>query len=163
MKTIKKEIKMRLSKLEKDSIIEVLYDDADGEDIQEILTESGFSDQMLRQLVMSASMESVQALLEEKQSLLENSRSSNVIYKDVPSTMEEYAASQLSKYGAIYVNYWSTDCDGCSSAGYTSFSTVSAFIDWIDSSNEWCDGSWGWEFTTSDNLITAGPAGYWGM
>ncbi len=79
MKTIVKEIKMRLSKLEKDSIIEVLYEDADGEDVGEILTESGFSDQMLRQLVMSASMESVQALLEEKQSLLENSRSSNVI------------------------------------------------------------------------------------
>ena len=151
---------MKLSKLEKDSIIEVLYEDADGEDVQEILVKSGFIDQMLRQLVMSASMESVQALLEEKRSLLENSRSSNVVVDRGPWSD---AADQLKLHGAIYVNCWSTDCDGCSSASHIVFSSVSELIDWIDLKNEWCDGSWGWELTTPDNLITAGPAGYWGM
>jgi len=73
------------------------------------------------------------------------------------------ATKQLKEYGCIYVNYWSTDCDGCSSANNTSFTSVKALEDWIHASSEDCEGSWGWEYTTPDNLMCEEPRGYWGM
>lgn len=73
------------------------------------------------------------------------------------------ATKQLKEYGCIYINYWSTDCDGCSSAGNTMFGSVKALEDWIDRSGEDCEGSWGWEYTTPGNLMYEEPCGYWGM
>ena len=76
---------------------------------------------------------------------------------------EQTAIEQLNKYGLIYVNYWSTDCDGCSSANNIKFKSIESLEDWIRASGEDCEGSWGWEYTTPDNLIYEEPRGYWGM
>ena len=73
------------------------------------------------------------------------------------------ALEQLREYGAIYINYWSTDCDGCSSASNRSFTSVDSMEQWIQASGEDCEGSWGWEYTTPDNLMYEEPRGYWGM
>jgi len=73
------------------------------------------------------------------------------------------ATKQLKKYGYIYVNYWSTDCDGCSSASNGKFASVKSLQDWIDDKHEWADGPWHWEYTTPDNLVYEEPRGYWGM
>lgn len=73
------------------------------------------------------------------------------------------ATKQLKEYGCIYVNYYSTDCDGCSSASNTKFSSVKALEDWIYESSNDCEGSWSWEYTTPDNLVNEAPRGYWGM
>ena len=76
---------------------------------------------------------------------------------------EQIAIDQLNEYGCIYVNYWSTDCDGCSSAGNASFKSIEALEAWIDNTNEWCDGTWGLAYTTPDCLVDEEPRGYWGM
>jgi hypothetical protein len=69
----------------------------------------------------------------------------------------------LDEHGAIYINYWSTDCDGCSSANNTKFNNIEELFKFIDDKNEWSDGPWGWDFTTPDNLVYEAPRGYWGM
>ena len=73
------------------------------------------------------------------------------------------ATKQLKEYGCIYVNYWSTDCDGCSSANNTKFKSIESLEDWICAYSNDCEGSWGWEYTTPDNLVHFEPRGYWGM
>jgi hypothetical protein len=69
----------------------------------------------------------------------------------------------LLKDGIFYVNYWSTDCDGCSASNNTKFTSLEDFDKWIDNTNEWSDGTWGWELTDKNNLEYSEPAGYWGM
>jgi hypothetical protein len=69
----------------------------------------------------------------------------------------------LDKHGGIYINHWSTDCDGCSAAGNNKFTSLEELDKWIEDKYEWADGPWGWDFTTPDNLIEIAPHGYWGM
>ena len=76
---------------------------------------------------------------------------------------ENTGLKQLLANGIIYINYWSTDCDGCSFASNKSFTSVNALENWIYSSSENCEGSWGWEYTTEDDLDEMAPRGYWGM
>jgi hypothetical protein len=40
---------------------------------------------------------------------------------------------------------------------------MEAFYKWLDNSHENAEGSWGWEYTTEDNLDEMAPRGYWGM
>ena len=76
---------------------------------------------------------------------------------------ENTGLKQLLANGVIYINYWGTDCDGCSSANNTKFTNMEAFYKWLDNSHENAEGSWGWEYTTEDNLDEMAPRGYWGM
>jgi hypothetical protein len=77
--------------------------------------------------------------------------------------VEQQGKEQVAKYGCIYVNYYSTDCDGCSTAGHREFSSVDELIKWIDSNYEWADGPWSWEITTPENIQEyIAPYGYWG-
>ena len=74
------------------------------------------------------------------------------------------AIQQLKESGRILVNYYSTDCDGCSTAGSGEFSNVNDLIRWIDNKYEWADGPWSWEITTPENKQEyIAPRGYWGM
>lgn len=76
---------------------------------------------------------------------------------------ENKGLKQLLTNGIIYINYWSTDCDGCSSANNTSFQDIESLQKWIERSYENDEGSWGWDYATKDTLIEEAPRGYWGM
>lgn len=83
------------------------------------------------------------------------------VYASYPEFTE--AIKQLKEYGCIYVNHWSTDCDGCSAADNCKFDSVRSLEDWLNSSYEWAEGSWGWDYATPDNLVREDARGYWGM
>lgn len=76
---------------------------------------------------------------------------------------ENEGLKQLLKNGIIYINYWSTDCDGCSAANNTSFQDMESLEKWIKNSYENDEGAWGWDYATKDTLIEEDPRGYWGM
>lgn len=69
----------------------------------------------------------------------------------------------LLKDGIFYINYWSTDCDGCSASSNGKFTNLEELDKWIENKDEWADGPWGWELTDKNNLEHSEPAGYWGM
>jgi hypothetical protein len=83
--------------------------------------------------------------------------------KQLDLKTENEISKSLLKDGVFYINYWSTDCDGCSSGSHKSFKDLESFIQWVDGSNEDCEGSWGWELTDKFNLEEYEPRGYWGM
>ena len=76
---------------------------------------------------------------------------------------ENTVLKQLLKEGEFYINYWSTDCDGCSSANWKKFTDIESLIKWVENCYEWEEGAWGWELTDKHNLEYQEPAGYWGM
>jgi|688.fasta_scaffold03477_60 hypothetical protein len=67
------------------------------------------------------------------------------------------------KDGLFYINYWSTDCDGCSSAGWKRFIDLPSLEKFINTMHENAEGVWGWELTDEFHLEEMEPRGYWGM
>lgn len=53
---------------------------------------------------------------------------------------ERKALNQLDYYGEIYVNYYSSDCDGGHSGGSASFKSLDELYDWWEDKAEWADG-----------------------
>ena len=86
-----------------------------------------------------------------------------IIMKNLTEKAEAQIIKQLESAGVIYINFWSTDCDGCSSAGNTSFTSMESLLAWIDASFENAEGSWGWDLTDEKNLVSHDPVGHWGM
>jgi len=83
--------------------------------------------------------------------------------KNLDLKTENTILKQLLKDGEFYINYWDTDCDGCSSANFKKFTDIESLIKWIENCFEDEEGSWGWDLTDKDNLEFHEPAGYWGM
>ena len=79
------------------------------------------------------------------------------------NTQDNAALEQLQEYGSIWINHWSTDCDGCTAASYKEFASMESLEAWIQATSMDCEGSWGWEYTTPNNLVEHAPVGYWGM
>jgi len=68
----------------------------------------------------------------------------------------------LKNDGIAYINVWSTDCDGCSSIGHRSFTSVEQFQEWYDGFYEWQEGSQGFDVTDKNNLYEEESGGSWG-
>jgi hypothetical protein len=60
---------------------------------------------------------------------------------------EEKMKAQLSKYGKIYINYSSSDCDGGHSGGSHTFNSIEELYEWEEVRAEWADGPFGWQIT----------------
>jgi hypothetical protein len=57
---------------------------------------------------------------------------------------ENEMLKQLIKYGKIYINSWSSDCDGGHSTRGNEFSSVDDVYKWEEDKAEWADGPFGW-------------------
>ena len=67
----------------------------------------------------------------------------------------------------VWVNSWSTDCDGCSSQNSRQIDSVQEIINfenYFSKSLEWADGPMGYEYVFSiEYTLPNYTAGYWGM
>tara|TARA_R110001606_G_scaffold39290_4_gene108657 strand:- start:728 stop:1003 length:276 start_codon:yes stop_codon:yes gene_type:complete len=54
---------------------------------------------------------------------------------------ENEMLKQLLRNGFFWINYNSTDCDGCTSQSAIQFKSIKEYEDWIDDSIEWVEGS----------------------
>lgn len=57
---------------------------------------------------------------------------------------ENEMLKQLIKYGKIYINTWSSDCDGGQSTKGYEFSSIDDVYKWEKDKSEWADGPFGW-------------------
>jgi len=83
--------------------------------------------------------------------------------KDLDLKTENEIKKLFIKDGLFYINYWSTDCDGCSASGHKRFIDLESLNKFIADCYEWEEGSWGWELTDEFHLEKSEPRGYWGM
>lgn len=65
---------------------------------------------------------------------------------------EEKMKAQLSKYGKIYVNYSSSDCDGGHSGGSKTFNSIEEMYIWWEDEAESADGPFGWQITEPNEI-----------
>ena len=68
------------------------------------------------------------------------------IYKEIESQIQEV----ILKDGVVYINVWSTDCDGFSSSGSREFKTMDDYYQWDEDFWEWQEGSQGYEIATKE-------------
>lgn len=66
--------------------------------------------------------------------------------------IENEMLKQLVKYGKIYINYSSSDCDGGHSGGHIIFNNIEEVYKWEEDKAEWADGPFGWILTTPEEL-----------
>ena len=66
--------------------------------------------------------------------------------------LENKMLKQLLKYGKIYVNTWSSDCDGGHSVGSREFTSIDEFYQSYESAAEWCDGSFGMDVVEPNEM-----------
>ena len=66
--------------------------------------------------------------------------------------LENEMLKQLLKYGKIYVNYDSSDCDGGHSGGYRTFNSIDGVYKWWEDEAESADGPFGWALTIPEEL-----------
>ena len=74
---------------------------------------------------------------------------------------ENKALKSLLKYGKIYINHWSRDCDGCESYGHYIIDTMEDFYESGASFFESLEGPGSFEITTPDNLNESWTGGQW--
>jgi hypothetical protein len=91
-------------------------------------------------------------------------------FKEVPQYLKERnkVVLALKKGQRVWVNTWSTDCDGASSQGCKEIKSVQDLIDFEEYSErqaEWADGPFGYEFiyNESEKAESFSGVGYWGM
>jgi hypothetical protein len=75
------------------------------------------------------------------------------------------AVKKLLKIGKVFINFWSTDCDGCSSQGSKQINSVQELIDFeigFQESLEWADGPMGWYFCEEQDRMEQECGGSWG-
>ena len=65
---------------------------------------------------------------------------------------ENEALKQLLSYGKIFVNYYSSDCDGGHSVGSSTFKSLEEFYKWIENQAEWADGPGGFQIVQPHEL-----------
>jgi hypothetical protein len=65
---------------------------------------------------------------------------------------ENEMLKQLVKYGKIYINYGSSDCDGGHSGGSLTFTSVDELYKWIDDKAYWADGPFGWNLVEPNDI-----------
>jgi GH43 family beta-xylosidase len=66
--------------------------------------------------------------------------------------LENEMLKQLVKYGKIFVNYSSSDCDGGYSGGHITFENIDDVYKWEADEAEWADGPFGWSLANPDEL-----------
>ena len=66
--------------------------------------------------------------------------------------LENEMLKQLLKYGKIYVNYDSSDCDGGHSGGHRTFNSIDDVYKWWENEAESADGPFGWALTIPEEL-----------
>lgn len=66
--------------------------------------------------------------------------------------LENEMLKQLLKYGKIYVNYDSSDCDGGHSGGHRTFNSIDVVYKWWEDEAESADGPFGWALTIPEEL-----------
>ncbi len=82
---------------------------------------------------------------------------------------ENKAFNLLRDNGYLYINFYSTDCDGnrryynCTATGHKKFTRMKDLEDWETDMYENAEGQIGWDFTTEDNLDENQSSGQWGM
>ena len=77
---------------------------------------------------------------------------------------ENEAMKQLLANGFYCVNWYSTDCDGCSSQSHKKYESLSDFWDAVNIKIEWADGPWWFNIVpVGGELAEEHSAGYWGM
>ena len=65
---------------------------------------------------------------------------------------ENQMLKQLVKYGKIYINSWSSDCDGGHSTRGNEFSSVDEVYVWWEDNAEAADGPFSWIVVEPDEL-----------
>jgi hypothetical protein len=65
---------------------------------------------------------------------------------------ENEMLKQLVKYGKIYINYDSSDCDGGHSGGSLTFTSVDEVYKWEEDKAEWADGPFGWRLAEPNDI-----------
>lgn len=66
--------------------------------------------------------------------------------------LEVAMKEQLEQYRKIYINYYSSDCDGGHSGGHLAFTSVDEVYKWEEHEAEWADGPFCWRLTTPKEL-----------
>lgn len=66
--------------------------------------------------------------------------------------IENQMLKQLVKYGKIYINSWSSDCDGGHSRRGNEFSSLDEVYIWWENKVEWADGSFDFVVVEPDEL-----------
>lgn len=66
--------------------------------------------------------------------------------------LENEMLKHLLKYGKIYVNYDSSDCDGGHSGGHRTFNSIDDVYEWWENEAESADGPFGWALATPEEL-----------
>jgi len=64
--------------------------------------------------------------------------------------------------GVVFINVWSTDCDGVSAQYHKEFESVEQFLAWEVDFYEWAEGRQGYSLTDKDNLDESVTWGGWG-
>jgi hypothetical protein len=76
------------------------------------------------------------------------------------------AVKAILKGQRVWINTWSTDCDGCSSQGSKEIKTVSEIVEFekgFEKSLEWADGPMGYSFIFDPSeILESYCGGSWG-
>lgn len=80
---------------------------------------------------------------------------------------ENEILKQLLKNGLFYVNYTSTDCDGCTSVSFWKFKSLEEYDETLNNTMEWQEGAFSYELATQNpdgsyNLNEESCGGQWG-
>jgi hypothetical protein len=65
---------------------------------------------------------------------------------------ENEMLKQLVKYGKIYINYDSSDCDGGHSGGSRTFNSIEEMYIWWEDEAESADGPFGWRLAEPNDI-----------
>ena len=79
---------------------------------------------------------------------------------------ENEILKQLLKNGFFYVNYTSTDCDGCTSVNFWKFESLKEYDETLNNTMEWIEGAFNYELATQNpdgsfNLNNESCGGQW--
>lgn len=79
---------------------------------------------------------------------------------------ENQILKQLLKHGFFWMNYYSTDCDGCSSQSSTKFLSLEEFYEAEESCAEWADGPFSYHLANENedgtfDLLESWSGGSW--
>lgn len=77
------------------------------------------------------------------------------------------AVKAIKKNLPVWVNTWSTDCDGCSSQGSARITSVQQIVDFekdFENALNWADGPMGYTYVfNASEALENHTSGYWGM
>jgi hypothetical protein len=80
---------------------------------------------------------------------------------------ENEILKQLLKNGFFYVNYTSTDCDGCTSVSFWKFKSLKEYDETLNNTMEWQEGAFSYELVKQNSdgsydLNEESCGGQWG-